>query len=78
MIENIPIVIPNSERKVLNLLTITELRANRKPSLNSLKNILSVYYKIFWRVKDKKPEIMTYIKEGKMYNWVLVKEKLSE
>jgi hypothetical protein len=40
IIEKIPIVMPKRERKVLNLLTITELMANRNPSLKSLKNIL--------------------------------------
>jgi hypothetical protein len=40
IIEKIPIVMPKSERKVLNLLTITELIAKIKPSLRSLKNIL--------------------------------------
>ena len=40
IIENIPIVIPKSDRNVLNLLTITELNANIKPSLKSLRNIL--------------------------------------
>jgi hypothetical protein len=40
MIEKMPIVIPKRERKVLNLLTITELKAKIKPSLRSLKNIL--------------------------------------
>ena len=40
IIEKIPIVIPKRERKVLNLLTITELTAKIKPSLKSLKNIL--------------------------------------
>jgi hypothetical protein len=40
IIQKIPIVIPRSERKVLNLLTITEVKAKIKPSLRSLKNIL--------------------------------------
>ena len=40
IIEKIPIVMPKSERKVLNLLTITDLNAKIKPSLRSLKNIL--------------------------------------
>jgi hypothetical protein len=39
IIEKIPIVIPKSERNVLNLLTITELKAKTKPSFKSLKNI---------------------------------------
>ena len=40
IIEKIPIVMPKRERKVLNLLTITDLNAKIKPSLRSLKNIL--------------------------------------
>jgi hypothetical protein len=40
IIEKIPIVMPKSERNVLNLLTITELKAKIKPSFKSLKNIL--------------------------------------
>ena len=46
MIEKIPIVMPKSERKVLNLLTITELKANTKPSFNNLKNISLIWYKL--------------------------------
>ena len=38
---------PKSDRNVLNLLTITELRAKIKPSLKSLKNILFFLDKIF-------------------------------
>ena len=44
-----PIVIPNNERKVLNLLTITELSANKNPSLSNLKNILK-----YFESKDEK------------------------
>jgi hypothetical protein len=40
MIEKMPIVIPKSERNVLNLLTITELKAKANPSLSNLKNII--------------------------------------
>jgi hypothetical protein len=43
IIEKIPIVMPKSERKVRNLLTIIELKANTKPSLRSLKTILLFY-----------------------------------
>jgi hypothetical protein len=43
IIEKIPIVIPKSDRKVLNLLTITDLKAKIKPSLRSLKNILLLF-----------------------------------
>jgi hypothetical protein len=47
IIEKIPIVIPKSERKVLNLLAIIEFTANIKPSLKSLKNILQFLINIF-------------------------------
>jgi hypothetical protein len=43
IIENIPIVIPKRDKNVLSLFTITDLKANTKPSFKSLKNILSVY-----------------------------------
>jgi hypothetical protein len=43
MIENMPMVIPKSERKVLSLLTIIELKANKNPSLKSLKNIVQFF-----------------------------------
>jgi hypothetical protein len=43
IIENIPIVIPKRDRKVLNLLTITELRAKINPSLKSLIKISPVF-----------------------------------
>jgi hypothetical protein len=39
IIEKMPMVMPNNDRNVLNLLTITELTANRKPSFRSLRNI---------------------------------------
>jgi hypothetical protein len=39
IIEKMPMVIPKSDKKVLSLLTITELTANMKPSLKRLKNI---------------------------------------
>jgi hypothetical protein len=42
IIEKIPIVMPNKERKVLNLFTIMELKAKTKPSFRSLKNILGI------------------------------------
>jgi hypothetical protein len=51
IIEKIPIVIPNKERKVRNLLTYIELIANRIPSLNNLRNIPDFFKQ---RVKDKK------------------------
>jgi hypothetical protein len=51
--EKIPIVMPKSERNVLNLLTTTELTANKKLSLNSLKNILQSL-KTKLKTKDKK------------------------
>jgi hypothetical protein len=47
MMEKIPMVIPKRERKVLNLLTTTELTANRKPSLRSLKNIYLSFLDLF-------------------------------
>jgi ethanolamine utilization cobalamin adenosyltransferase len=47
-------VIPNSERNVLSLLTKIELRANKNPSLRSLKNILLFFKNIILRVKDTK------------------------
>jgi hypothetical protein len=47
IIENIPIVIPKSERKVLNLLTVTELTANRIPSLSSLIKIYLLFLAMF-------------------------------
>jgi hypothetical protein len=53
MIENMPMVIPNNERKVRNLLTTTELTANKKLSFNSLKNIFMIF-KIKFTIKDKK------------------------
>jgi hypothetical protein len=53
IMEKIPIVIPKSERKVLNLLTATELMAKRKLSFNILKNILKSLHKN-QRTKDKK------------------------
>jgi hypothetical protein len=53
IIEKIPIVMPKSERNVLNLLTITELKAKIKPSLKSLKNILIWVTKLI-RTKDTK------------------------
>jgi hypothetical protein len=53
MIENMPIVIPNNERKVRNLLTTTELTAKIKLSFNSLKNIFKIF-KIKFAIKDKK------------------------
>jgi len=40
MIEKIPIVIPNKERNVLNLLIVTDLAAKIIVSLRSLKNII--------------------------------------
>jgi hypothetical protein len=55
MMQKIPIVIPRSERKVRNLLTITELIANIKPSLRSLKNIKQVLINSMDRSKIRKP-----------------------
>ena len=56
IIENIPIVIPNSDRKVLNLLTNIELTANMTPSLKSFKNILNLLWAIFIKTKDTKSD----------------------
>jgi hypothetical protein len=53
MIEKMPIVIPNKERNVLNLLIVTELMANIIASLMSLKNIINSD-RIGLRTKDKK------------------------
>jgi hypothetical protein len=53
MIEKMPIVIPKSERKVLNLLTTTELIANRKLSLKIRRNILR-NSELLPGIKDKK------------------------
>ena len=53
IIEKIPIVIPKSERNVLNLLTIIELIANKNPSFNNLRNIFTVK-KNYWNAKDTK------------------------
>jgi len=53
MIEKMPIVIPNKERNVLNLLIVTELMANIIASLMSLKNIINSD-RIDLRTKDKK------------------------
>jgi hypothetical protein len=58
IIEKIPIVIPKSERNVLNLLTITELTANKKPSLKSLRNITGYLSMIISVIKDKKTSNM--------------------
>ena len=58
IMQKIPIVIPRSDRTVLNLLTITELTANKKPSLKSLKNILQFLINIFEKSKIRKPETM--------------------
>jgi hypothetical protein len=43
IIQNIPIVIPKSDRKVRNLLTTTDLMANKNPSLKSLKDIFELF-----------------------------------
>ena len=56
--QKVPIVIPRSDKTVLNLLTITELTANKKPSLKSLKNILQFLINIFEKSKIRKPETM--------------------
>jgi len=53
MIEKIPIVIPNKERNVLNLLIVTDLTAKIIVSLRSLKNIIYVS-RINLKTKDKK------------------------
>jgi hypothetical protein len=45
---------PKRERKVLNLLTITELKAKIKPSFKSLKNILFLIV-YFEKTKIRKP-----------------------
>jgi len=53
IMEKIPMVMPKSERKVLNLLTTTDLIENIKLSFNSLKNILkNLLAKL--KTKDKK------------------------
>ena len=49
MIQRIPIEIPKSDRKVRNLLTVTDLKANRNPSLKSLNDIV-VLFSIFNRM----------------------------
>jgi len=41
MMQNIPIVIPKSERKVRNLFTVTDLMADKKLSLKSLNRVLN-------------------------------------
>ena len=41
IMQKIPIVIPKRERKVRSLLIITELTANRKPSLKSRKDVFN-------------------------------------
>jgi len=46
MMQNIPIVIPKSDRKVRNLLTTTDLKANKKPSLNNLSDIFEIIFNI--------------------------------
>jgi len=43
MMQNIPIVIPKSDRKVRNLLTVTDLKANSNPSLRSLNDIFKLF-----------------------------------
>jgi hypothetical protein len=43
MMQNIPIVIPKSDRKVRNLLTTTDLKANKNPSLRSLNDIFELF-----------------------------------
>jgi len=56
MIENIPIVIPNRERNVLNLLTTTELSAKRILSLNNLRNLL--IQTDIWSIKYTNNELL--------------------
>jgi hypothetical protein len=40
MMQNMPIVIPKRDKNVRNLLTTTDLAANKNPSRKSLKDIL--------------------------------------
>jgi hypothetical protein len=46
MIANIPIVIPNKERKVLSLFDTRESTANLKLSANNLRNNMAQRYEI--------------------------------
>jgi hypothetical protein len=57
MIEKIPIVIPKSERKVLNLLIVTEVNARIILSLKSFKNFIRIYA-LVWEPKDKKKHML--------------------
>jgi len=54
MIQKIPIVIPKSDKKVRNLLTTTDLVANKNPSFRSLKVIFKFFSKFYLKVKGKK------------------------
>jgi len=54
MMQKIPIVIPKSERKVRNLLTTTDLTANKIPSINSLTDIFEIDINISTNAKGKK------------------------
>jgi len=58
MIEKIPIVIPKSERKVLNLLIVTEVNASIILSLRSFKNFILVFA-LVWEPKDKKKHMLS-------------------
>jgi hypothetical protein len=41
-----PIVIPKSDRNVRNLLTTTDLKANKNPSLRSLNDVFKMFPKL--------------------------------
>jgi hypothetical protein len=43
MMQKIPIVIPKSDKKVRSLLTTTDLKANKNPSIRSLNDILELF-----------------------------------
>jgi hypothetical protein len=45
MMQKMPIVIPKSDRNVRNLLTTTDLVANKNPSFRSLKVIAELIFK---------------------------------
>jgi hypothetical protein len=42
IMEKMPMLMPKSDRNVLRRLTITELTANKRLSLNSLRNIVLI------------------------------------
>jgi len=53
IMQNMPIVIPKSDRNVRNLLVVTALIANKNPSLNSLNDIF-YFLRNKWKPKVKK------------------------